>query len=117
MESADSGAHRLAKQPAMKAWERRYGLTPHRCTQCHYGFLHRKPTCIWSNVALNLRRCTRDDPCEVMRFYTRHLATAQSGPSGLYGEIPGMSTALAGRVAPGLTQLLLFRAVMHCLQC
>jgi len=117
MESSNSGTHRLSNQPIMATWEQDYGIRPHPCSQCHYGFLHRKNTCIWTNMPLSLRCCTRDDPCETMRFYSRHLVTAQNGPAGKDGEIPGMSTALSGRVAPGLTQLLLFRAVMYCLQC
>lgn len=115
MESAHSGPHRLADQPEMKELEHQYHLIPHACSQCHYGFLNQKHTCIWSNLTLSLRVCSRDTPCETLRHYTRHLVTSQNGPSGPDREIPGLSTKLSGRVAPGLIQLLLYKAIMHCL--
>ena len=115
MESADSGPHRLAGQPRMQQLERQYGLVPNHCTQCKYGFLNKKPTCIWSNLRLSLSLCTADTPCETLLHHSRHLVTSQSGPSGSTREIPGLSRRLSGRVAPGLIQTCLYKAVMHCL--
>ena len=115
MESANSGEHRLSNQPRMKELERQYRLSPHPCTQCKYGFLNKKPTCIWSTIPLSLMSCTKDTPCETLQHYSRHLLTSQNGPSGVHNEIPGLSRRLSGRVAPGLIQVCLYKAVMHCL--
>ena len=115
MESADSGPHRLAGQPRMQQLEQQYGLVPNHCTQCKYGFLNKKPTCIWSNLHLSLSLCTTETPCETLLHHSRHLVTSQSGPSGSAREIPGLSRRLSGRVAPGLIQTCLYKAVMHCL--
>jgi len=115
MESSNSGSHCLAKQPRMLEWEKRYGLQQYHCTQCKYGFLNMKPTCIWSNIPLTLQCCSRDNPCETLLHYRRHLVTSQNGPTGPEREIPGLSRRLSGRVAPGLIQLCLHCAFMHSL--
>ena len=115
MESADSGPHRLAGQPRMQQLGRQYGLIPNHCTQCKYGFLNKKPTCIWSNLHLSLSLCTADTSCETLLHHSRHLVTSQGGPSGSERRIPGLSRRLSGRVAPGLIETCLYKAIMHCL--
>jgi site-specific DNA-cytosine methylase len=53
------------------------------CTYCHYGKQFRKRTDIWTNVPVELRRCTKSDPCPHVANTKRHKhpVTAQSGPS------------------------------------
>ena len=113
MESANSGPNRLALQPEMERLANEFGLKAHPCTQCHYGFLYKKPTVIYSNIELRLRICTAETPCEVIRLYSRHLRTSQSGPSGIDRDILGVPREWSGRVAPGLVQLCLFSSILH----
>lgn len=112
MESANSGPHRLASQPEMKTLANEFQLEAFQCTQCHYGFLYKKPTVIYSNIELRLRSCNEETPCESKRLYSRHLRTSQSGPSGVDRDILGVPREWSGRVAPGLVQLCLFSSIL-----
>lgn len=113
MESSNSGLHRLALQPEMKQLADEFRITAYPCTQCHYGFLYKKPTVIYSNIELRLKVCDKNTPCESMLLHTKHLRTSQSGPAGIDRDILGVPREWSGRVAPNLVQLCLFSAILH----
>lgn len=86
-----SGGGLLEKRYFMKKYER-YKI---RCTYCHYGTPFKKPTNIWTNMKhLNLRYCSKDDPCAYKKLHSTHKHTAQKSKWSQYPPkyaIPGTS--------------------------
>jgi site-specific DNA-cytosine methylase len=61
------------------------------CTYCKYGTLYKKPTCIWTNISIELLYCNSKTPCKSVKKYGKHTVTCQSGPSK--DGTPGMKNA------------------------
>ena len=53
----------LKNRSFMQPWEE-FRKT---CSYCCYGFPYRKNTNIWTNVSVELRRCTKETPCRYVR--------------------------------------------------
>lgn len=73
----------LGKRPFMESYEK----YRNECTYCHYRALFRKPTNIWTNVNdLNLRYCSKADPCKYKKNFGKHPNIAQhsASSSGYY---------------------------------
>ena len=100
---AGSNNQSLDKLPFMKKYRRFL----HRCTYCWYGTTYQKPTCIWSNVPLELKNCL-SDPCAARLKFGHHHATAQSGRTTLHAH--GTSTRDANRVPAPLLEYLFAQA-------
>ena len=52
------------------------------CSYCKYGKKYRKNTDIWTNLNVDLDRCTAETPCIQKAKTGVHPVTAQLGPSG-----------------------------------
>ena len=67
------------------------------CTYCHYGTPFKKPTNIWTNMkGLELRYCSKTNPCEHKRKHSKHAQTAQNAKWSQYSKetaIPGSRNA------------------------
>ena len=100
---AGSNNQSLDKLPFMQKYKRFLN----KCTYCWYGLPYQKPTCIWSNVPLDLKNCLTD-PCAAQRKFGHHCATAQSGRNVLHTH--GTSTRDANRVPAPLLESLFAQA-------
>lgn len=86
------------------------------CSYCCYGFPYRKHTNIWSNLSLELKKCSKDSPCKYMvdamslrkagEHQPLHPAVAQHGPSTDPFQIP-MDKETLYRIPYGLIKRLL----------
>lgn len=74
----------LRNQEFMRAHERFMKLT----TFCAYGFVYRKPTCVWTNAEVELRRCTPETPCHHERVHGKHLRTVSKFPLSVRHSVP-----------------------------
>jgi len=61
------------------------GLPVHETSYCCYGMPYQKPTKIWSNLPLSLRRC----PAQCFWRRPQHPMSLQSSPSDMRIKIPG----------------------------
>lgn len=73
----ENPANRLVDQPYMEQMEEFRHLTNY----CHFGTLYAKPTNIWTNVTIDLPKCTRLTPCPHVADSGRHPRTSQQGSS------------------------------------
>lgn len=87
------GGGMLEKRSFMKPFE----PFKNACTYCHYGTPFMKPTNIWTNVTrLNLRYCSKADPCSQKKRRNKHKQTAQHSTWSQYSKenaVPGSVTA------------------------
>ena len=80
MENPGTGL--LKDRPVVQRWSD----YRHNTTYCMYGFDYMKPTCIWTNVDVDLPRCCADSRCPGFIYKNGrssgfHAASAQKGPS------------------------------------
>lgn len=71
----ENPANRLPSHPFMEQWERYRRPTSY----CRFGTLYRKPTNVWTNVEVDLPRCTAETPCAHYAESRRHPRTSQRG--------------------------------------
>ena len=106
LENPRGGLQNRACMADIRHWKR-------DLSYCQYGTAFRKDEQLWTNLAVDLRRCSVRHPCPSLagrleKGLSGHSVTAQAGPSGS-GQ-PGSKTAAAVNGIPtALTKVLVRR--------